>query len=67
MKWALIVYFFVAPGIWKSAESLGYDGWYRMYFDSENICKQYERRFNESPSMRIKGVCELSIAPDYVK
>jgi len=67
MKWALIVYFFVAPGIWKSAEELKYDGWYRMFFDSEKICQQYERRFNDTPSMRIKGVCELSIVPDYLK
>ena len=59
MKWALVVYFLVAPGVWMTAEDLNYDGWHRMYFDTEEICYQYESRFNETLSERIKGVCQL--------
>ena len=58
MKWALIVYFFVNNG-WYTAESLKYDGWSRMYFESQEICEVYAKRFNEGPGERIKGVCEL--------
>ena len=58
MKWALIVYFFVNGG-WYSAESLKYDGWYRMHFESQEICEQYAERFNSKPYDTIKGVCEL--------
>ena len=62
MKWALVVYFLVAPGVWMTAEDLNYDGWHRMHFESEEICHQYEARFNENKDLldRIKGVCELS-------
>ena len=62
MKWALVVYFLVAPGVWMTGEELNYDGWHRMHFDSEEICHQYEARFNENEDLldRIKGVCELS-------
>jgi hypothetical protein len=42
-----------------TAEELNYDGWHRMYFDTEEICRQYEARFNETPTERIKGVCQL--------
>jgi hypothetical protein len=59
MKWALVVYFLVAPNVWMTAEELNYDGWARMYFDTEEICRAYEERFNDGPSERIKGVCEL--------
>ena len=59
MKWALVVYFLV-NGTWQTAESLKYDGWYRMHFDSYEICKQYEQRFNSGNQTKIKGVCELS-------
>jgi hypothetical protein len=59
MKWALVVYFLVAPNVWMTAEDLKYDGWARMYFDTEEICLQYEVRFNETLSERIKGVCQL--------
>ena len=59
IKWALVVYFLVAPGVWTTAEELSYDGWHRMYFDTQEICEQYEARFNETPSVRIKGVCEM--------
>ena len=61
MKWALVVYFLVNGG-WYTAESLQYDGWHRMHFESEEICHQYEARFNENEDLldRIKGVCELS-------
>ena len=59
MKWALVVYFLVAPGVWMTAEDLNYDGWHRMYFDTQEICEQYEARFNENPAERIKGVCQL--------
>ncbi len=59
MKWALVVYFFVNGG-WYSAESLKYDGWYRMHFESQEICEQYAKRFNDVPHSRsIKGVCQL--------
>ena len=60
MKWALVVYLLVAPEVWKTAEEMDYDGWHRMYFDTQEICLQYEKRFNEGPSTRIKGVCKLS-------
>ena len=59
MKWALVVYFLVAPEVWMTAEQLNYDGWHRMHFDTEEICRVYEKRFNEVPSRRIKGVCQL--------
>lgn len=59
MKWALVVYFLIAPNVWMTAEQLNYDGWHRMHFDTEEICHQYEARFNETPSERIKGVCQL--------
>jgi hypothetical protein len=42
-----------------TAEELNYDGWHRMYFDTQEICLQYEKRFNEGPAKRIKGVCQL--------
>lgn len=42
-----------------TAEELNYDGWARMYFDTQEICEQYQARFNETPGERIKGVCEL--------
>ena len=42
-----------------TAEQLNYDGWHRMHFDTEEICRVYEKRFNEGPSRRIKGVCQL--------
>ena len=58
MKWALVVYFLV-NGSWQSAESLKYDGWYRMHFDTQEICEQYAKRFNSTPGERIKGVCQL--------
>ena len=66
MKWALVVYFLVAPEVWMTAEQLNYDGWHRMHFDTEEICREYEKRFNEGPSRRIKGVCQLDQA-DIVK
>jgi hypothetical protein len=59
MKWALVVYFLVAPNVWMTAEQLNYDGWHRMHFDTEEICHQYEAQFNETLSERIKGVCQL--------
>ena len=37
MKWALVVYFLV-NGTWQTAESLKYDGWYRMHFDTKEEC-----------------------------
>ena len=58
MKWALVVYFLIAPEVWMTAEQLNYDGWHRMHFDTEEICRD-EKRFNEGPSRRIKGVCQL--------
>ena len=58
MKWALIVYFLV-NGTWQTAESLQYDGWGRMHFESQEICELYAERFNDSPGVNIKGVCEL--------
>ena len=58
MKWALIVYFLV-NGTWQTAESLQYDGWGRMHFESQEICELYAKRFNDGPGERIKGVCEL--------
>ena len=58
MKWALVVYFLV-NGIWQSAESLKYDGWGRMHFESQEICKQYAERFNSTTGEGIKGICEL--------
>ena len=58
MKWALIVYFLV-NGTWQTAESLQYDGWGRMHFESQEICEQYATRFNEAPGFGYKGVCEL--------
>ena len=66
MKWALVVYFLVAPEVWKTAEELDYDVWHRMYFDTQEICEQYEARFNENPTERIKGVCRL-VKTDIVK
>ena len=66
MKWALVVYFLVAPEVWKTAEEMDYDGWHRMYFDTQEICEQYEARFNENPADRIKGVCQL-VHADIVK
>jgi len=62
MKWALVVYFLVAPGVWMTAEELNYAGWHRTHFDSEKICRQYEARFNDNDYLldKIKGVCELS-------
>ena len=66
MKWALVVYFLVAPKVWKTAEEMDYDGWHRMYFDTQEICEQYEARFNENPADRIKGVCQL-VHADIVK
>jgi hypothetical protein len=66
MKWALVVYFLVAPDVWKTAEELNYDGWHRMYFDTQEICERYEARFNENPAERIKGVCQL-VQADIVK
>ena len=59
MKWALVVYFLIAPEVWMTAEELNYDGWHRMYFDTQEICEQYEARFNVTPTERIKGVCQL--------
>ena len=59
IKWALVVYFLVAPNVWMTAEDLNYDGWHRMYFETEEICHQYEKRFNDGPAIRIKGVCEM--------
>ena len=59
MKWALVVYFLIAPEVCMTAEQLIYDGWHRMHFDTEEICRVYEKRFNEGPSRRIKGVCQL--------
>jgi hypothetical protein len=35
------------------------DGWSRMYFDSKEICKVYEKNFNETVGTKVKGVCEL--------
>ena len=32
---------------------------HRIYFDTQEICEQYEARFNETPTERIKGVCQL--------
>ena len=59
MKWALIVYFFVNGG-WYTAEALKYDGWYRMHFESQEICEQYAKRFNDVPhGDHIWGVCQL--------
>ena len=58
MKWALIVYFLVNGG-WYTAESLKYDGWYRMHFESQEICEMYAERFNSGPGKSIKGVCQL--------
>ena len=66
MKWALVVYFLVAPEVWKTAEELDYAGWHRMYFATQEICEQYEARFNENPTERIKGVCRL-VKTDIVK
>jgi len=37
-----------------------------MYFDTQEICEQYEARFNENPTERIKGVCQL-VHTDIVK
>ena len=59
MKLALVVYFLIAPEVWMTAEQLNYDGWHRMHFDTEEICREYEKRFNAGPSRRIKGVCQL--------
>jgi hypothetical protein len=58
MKWALVVYFLVNGG-WHTAESLNYDGWHRMHFESQEICKVYEKNFNETVGTKVKGVCEL--------
>tara|TARA_B100001013_G_scaffold262204_2_gene164823 strand:- start:27199 stop:27396 length:198 start_codon:yes stop_codon:yes gene_type:complete len=63
MKWALVVYFLV-NGMWQSAESLKYDGWYRMHFETQEICEQYANRFNSTPGDKIKGVCELSLTDE---
>ena len=63
MKWALVVYFLVG-GIWQSAEDLKYDGWYRMHFETQEICEQYANRFNSTPGEKIKGVCELSFVDE---
>ena len=61
LKWALVVYFAVAPGVWMTGEELNYDGWHRMWFDSKEICLKYEKRFNENEHLlnKIKGVCEM--------
>ena len=59
MKWALVVYFLIAPNDWMTAEELNYDVCARIYIDTEEICRAYEERFNDGPSERIKGVCEL--------
>ena len=59
IKWALVVYFLVAPNVWMTAEDLNYDGWHRMYFETEEICHQYEKRFYDGPAKRIKGFCEM--------
>ena len=48
IKWALVVYFAVAPGVWMTGEELNYDGWHQMWFDSKEICLKYEKRFNEN-------------------
>ena len=59
MKWALVVYFLV-NGAWQTAEALNYDGCGRMHFNSQEICEQYAKHFNDVPhSQSIKGVCEL--------
>jgi len=59
MKWALVVYFLVNGG-WHTAESLNYDGWHRMHFESQEICEQYAKNFNDVPhGDHIWGVCEL--------
>ena len=60
MKWALVVYFLVAPGVWMTAEDLNYDGWHRMHFESQEICEQYAKRFNDVPhGDHIWGICQL--------
>ena len=41
-----------------------YDGWYRMHFETQEICEQYANRFNSTPGDKIKGVCELSLTDE---
>tara|TARA_Y100000592_G_C5264909_1_gene219089 strand:+ start:225 stop:425 length:201 start_codon:yes stop_codon:yes gene_type:complete len=60
MKWALVVYFFVA-GTWQTAETLSMDGWYRtMYADAEQ-CIQAQNHFahnTQSLQKQIRAQCE---------
>ena len=57
MKWALVVYFLV-NGTWQTAESLKYDGWYRMHFHTKEKCLYHKEQFNITNGAGIKGVCE---------
>ena len=52
MKWALVVYFFVA-GTWQTAESLKRDGWYRTTYADAESCIQAQWQFTEVTNPRV--------------
>ncbi len=58
MKWALVVYFFVAGG-WFTAEELGRHGWYRIVHPDAESCIQAQWEFMEVVNQKvIRASCE---------
>ena len=58
MKWALVVYFFVA-GTWQTAEQLNKFGWYRTTYADAESCIQAQWQFTEVTNPRvIRASCE---------
>ena len=55
----MIIYFLTSYGYWQSAESLHYDGWYRVFYNDERTCRKYERQFNRNINRYdVRGVCK---------
>ena len=58
MKWALVVYFFVA-GTWQTAEQLNKFGWYRTTYADAESCIQAQWEFTSVTNQNvIRASCE---------